>query len=442
MGKRPVIFGSVYILLLTTIANSYLAIVRQPGLLWGLIPVFLLLNIFTGFFQLPAGSKRLKICYHGALLLVVFIVSAVLSGVIHIVLAFRLIPGDWKSFLWSAVYCICALAIVFWNGILCVYLTSWQLGLKQRLKGIFCGMIPIANLIALNGIIRTTLKEVDTEVSRELMDRKRASEQLCSTKYPLVFIHGVFFRDSKKFNYWGRIPETLERNGATVFYGNHQSAASVRDSAAELTQRIKDIVRETGCEKVNIIAHSKGGLDCRCALHELDMAPYVASLTTVNTPHRGCVFADELLGHISDNIQFTVATAYNIALKKLGDPNPNFLTAVNDLTASFCEEADKRWTAPDGIYCQSIGSVLPKGSNTIFPLSLSYHIVEHFDGPNDGLVRETAFAWGEKYTLLAPAGSEGISHADIIDLTRQDIEGFDVREFYVELINDLKSRGL
>lgn len=442
MGKRPVIFGSLYVLLLTVISNSYLAVVAAPSLLWGVIPVFLLLNIFAGFFQLPCGSKRLKICYHGALLLVVFILSAVLTGVIHIMLAFRLIPGDWKSFLWSAVYCVCALAIVFWNGIICVYLTSWQLGVKQRVKGLLCGMIPIANLIALNGIIRTTLKEVDTEVSQELTDRKRASEQLCATKYPLVFIHGVFFRDSKKFNYWGRIPETLERNGAKVFYGNHQSAAAVRDSAAELTQRIKDIVQETGCEKVNIIAHSKGGLDCRCALHELDMAPYVASLTTVNTPHRGCVFADELLGRISDNVQFTVATAYNIALKKLGDPHPDFLAAVNDLTASFCEEADARWTVPEGIFCQSIGSVLPKGSNTIFPLSLSYHIVEHFDGPNDGLVRETAFRWGEKYTLLTPGGSEGISHADIIDLTRQDIEGFDVREFYVELVNDLKTRGL
>ena len=442
MGKRPVLFGSFYVLLLTLLANSYLAVAREPKLLWGLIPAFLFLNIFTGFFQLPAGSKRLKVCYHGALLLVVFAVSALLSAVIHIALAIRMIPGDWKALLWSAVYCVCALAIVFWNGILCVYLTSYQLGLRQRLNGILCGMIPVANLIALNGIIRTTLKEVDGEVSLLLRDRARANERLCATKYPLVLIHGVFFWDSKKFNYWGRIPEALERNGATVFYGNHQSAASVADSAAELTRRIRDIVRETGCEKVNIIAHSKGGLDCRCALHELDMAPYVASLTTVNTPHRGCVFADELLGHISDNIQFTVATAYNIALKKLGDPNPDFLAAVHDLTASFCEAADRRWTAPEGVYCQSIGSILPKAGNGTFPLNLSYHLVEHFDGPNDGLVREPSFRWGEKYTLLTPSGDRGISHADMIDLTRLNIEGFDVREFYIDLVNDLKNRGL
>lgn len=442
MGKRHIFFGCVYLLLLSAIANSYIFAARHPALLWGIAPVFLTVNIFAGFFQLNTRSRRLKICYHGAMLLVVFTVSAFLTVVFHIFLAFRTLPGDWKTFLWSAVYCVCVLAIVFWNGIICVYLTSYQLGIKQRLIGIVCGLIPIANLVALYGIIRTTIKEVDTEVGREVLDAQRTSQQLCATKYPLVLIHGVFFRDSKKFNYWGRIPETLERNGAKIFYGNHQSAASVADSAAELMKRIQQITQEQGCEKVNIIAHSKGGLDCRCAMDQLGLAPYVASLTTINTPHRGCVFADELLSRISDNIQFSVATAYNIALKKLGDENPDFLAAVNDLTASFCTDADKQWTAPDGVYCQSVGSILPKASNSVFPLNLSYHIVEHFDGPNDGLVRETAFQWGEKYTLLTPSGKQGISHADMIDLTRRNIEGFDVREFYIQLVHDLKERGL
>ena len=29
----------------------------------------------------------------------------------------------------------------------------------------------------------------------------------------------------------------------------------------------------------------------------------------------------------------------------------------------------------------------------------------------------------------------------MIDLTREDYEGFDVKEFYVELVSDLKQRG-
>ena len=56
------------------------------------------------------------------------------------------------------------------------------------------------------------------------------------------------------------------KNGATVYYGEQQSAASVMDCGAELAARITEIVRETGCGKVNIIAHSKGGLDARVAI--------------------------------------------------------------------------------------------------------------------------------------------------------------------------------
>ena len=94
-------------------------------------------------------------------------------------------------------------------------------------------------------------------------------------------VHGVFFRDFKYFNYWGRVPKELERNGAVIFYGNHQSAASVKDSAQELATRILEITGETGCGKVNIIAHSKGGLDSRYAISLLGMEPYVATLTTI-----------------------------------------------------------------------------------------------------------------------------------------------------------------
>ena len=75
-------------------------------------------------------------------------------------------------------------------------------------------------------------------------------------------------------------------------------------------------------------------------------------------------------------------------------------------------------------------------------MNVSYHLVRHFDGPNDGIVREQAFRWGEKYTLLEPAGRRGISHSDMIDMNRENIPGFDVREFYTNLVADLKRRGL
>lgn len=422
------------------IANSYILVKQMPQSLFVLLPVFLFVNLFAGCFIIKTRSKTLRICYHGTVLLASFYISVILSIICQILLAIN--PNNNSLFWESLVFCIGVNFIIFWNGILCVYLTSAQLGIKLRIIGIICGMIPIANLVALFFIIKTTTRECLFEVKREQRNRQRYGQEICSTKYPILMVHGVFFRDTKYFNYWGRIPKELEANGAKIFYGNHHSASSVADSAAELKARITEILSETKAEKVNIIAHSKGGLDCRYAISKLGLSNQVASLTTINTPHRGCLFADYLLSNISPDIKNKVANAYNSTLRKLGEPEPDFLAAVNDLTDASCKQRDPEMPTPKGVYCQSVGSVLTKASNGKFPLNLSYHLVKHFSGENDGLVDEASFQWGEHYILLRPTGECGISHGDMIDLNRQDLSGFDVREFYVNLVSDLKNKGL
>ncbi len=264
----------------------------------------------------------------------------------------------------------------------------------------------------------------------------------CKTKYPILFVHGVFFRDSKRINYWGRIPKALEENGAKCYYGNHQSASSIADSAQELTERIKKIVAQTGCEKVNIIAHSKGGLDCRYAIANCGIADCIASLTTINTPHRGCVFAEWLLKKAPERVKRVVSKSYNRAARFFGDQKPDFMAAVENLTAEFCKEFDKNTPLPEKIYCQSVGSVMQKARSGKFPLNLTHNFVKLFDGKNDGLVGAESFEWGSSYLLLDLPLEKGISHADMVDLSRKNLPDFDVREFYIGLVEDLKERGL
>ena len=403
--------------------------------------LFVAVILFAGAIIPYIKSKQLAFCQHGTVLLCAFYFSIVVSTVYQIILAFKTVPHDYMTFIWSLAVCIAVNFIVFWVVIICVYLTSTQLGAKWRIIGIICGLIPIANLVALFNIIKITTNEYFFEAEKYKINKQRKTAQICATKYPILLVHGVFFRDTKFFNYWGRIPKELEINGAEIFYGEHSSAASVADSAAELKERITQILAETGAEKLNIIAHSKGGLDCRYAIAKLGIGDSVASLTTVNTPHRGCLFADYLLTKISDDIKQSVANTYNSTLRKLGESNPDFLAAVNDLTDSYCSELDAEMPDPEGVYCQSVGSVLIKSGNGKFPLNFSYHLVKHFSGDNDGLVDEKSFRWGENYTLLKPTENRGISHGDMIDLNRENINGFDVREFYVNLVNDLKNKG-
>lgn len=432
----------IYSVAVSFIANSYVLIQQSPQSLYALIPLFLFINLFAGCLTIKTRSKSLKICYHGTILLTSFCVCVIASIVFHVLLGIKTIPNDYMRLIGSLVLCVCVNFVVFWNGIICVYLTSTQLGIKIRIIGIICGMIPIVNLIALFFIIKTTATECLFEVRKERMNRQRYDRQICSTKYPLLLVHGVFFRDTKYFNYWGRIPKELEANGARIFYGNHHSASSVADSAAELRSRILEILSETKAEKVNIIAHSKGGLDCRYAISKLGISDKVASLTTVNTPHRGCLFADYLLNKIPSDTKDKVANAYNSTLKGFGEPNPDFLAAVNDLTDTRCNQLNGELATPEGVFCQSVGSVLTKAANGKFPLNFTYHLVKHFSGENDGLVDEASFRWGENYILIRPTQKRGISHGDMIDLNRQNINGFDVREFYVDLVSGLKSKGL
>ncbi len=404
--------------------------------------LFLVGNIRPSLRDKKIPSRRLRVCMQGSYLLILFCVSAAASMFYLLLEIGRLFSGEAGIWLLHLLNVFLVEATVFWNGIIRVYLTSKQLAVKWRLLGVICGFIPVANLVVLYHIIRITGYEAKLEGEKLLLDESRKEQRICATKYPILLVHGVFFRDFKYLNYWGRIPGELEKNGAVIYYGNHQSADSVEGSARELARRIRQITEETGCEKLNIIAHSKGGLDCRYALSELGIADRAASLTTVNTPHRGCLFADYLLEKIPKNIQEKTADTYNRTLKVLGDENPDFMEAVRDLTAGACEERNKYIKDAEGVYYQSIGSKCNHAVNGRFPLNFTYYLVKYFGGENDGLVSTESFPWGERCQLVAVKGRRGVSHGDMIDLNRENIPGFDVREFYVNLAAELKQKGL
>lgn len=441
MRKYKKFFRILFTLLFIFTANSFY-LIRINLWLAPLVAIgFFGINLAAGFMDTTIKNMRLMFLCHGVECLRIFYVSMVISIGWHIYIIYAF-PWKWYPYLISVIWCVFAHVIIFWNGIISVYCTSVQLGIKQRIIGAICGPIPIAHLFALRSIIKITSKEVETEAQKEFVNRQREHLKICKTKYPILLVHGVFFRDSEKLNYWGRIPAELEKNGATIFYGEHQSALSVEKSAKEIAARIQEIIRVNNCEKVNIIAHSKGGLDCKYAITNLGIAPFVASFTTINTPHRGCGFADYLLEKIPQNMQLQVADTYNKTAKKLGDTTPDFMEAVSDLKAFSCEERFRQYEMPEGIYCQSFGSVLDGATHGKFPLNFSYPLVKHFDGPNDGLVSVDSFSFGERFILLTSEGKRGISHADMIDLNRENIPGFDVREFYVSLVNELRMKGL
>ena len=392
-------------------------------------------------------EKRLHACEKGCRLLVLFIISAAIAIACILPGFFGLYPFAGNFFESLGLWLTLSLVIyfielyIFWKGIIILYLTSQQIGIKWRGWGLVCGMIPIAHLVMLIVLLYTAWTEIKVERAKLELNQNRIKQQICKTKYPLLLIHGVFFRDSKLLDYWGRIPDELRQNGAMVYYGHQDSSSSVMNSAQKIAKRIKEIIQETGCEKINIIAHSKGGLDARAAIATQGIAQYVASLTTINTPHRGCSFVTYLLNEFSQKQIDELADTYNTAALTMGDDKPDFVAAISDLTKERCQKFNEEIKDDPNIYYQSVGSIMNGAYSGRFPLNFSYGIVKSCDGPNDGLVGSDSCQWGEHFQLLTVKGRRGISHGDMIDLNRENIPGFDVREFYVQLVSALKSKG-
>ena len=329
--------------------------------------------------------------------------------------------------------------LLLFSGTLRIFFTSRRLGVVRRIVMLLTWWIPVVNLVVLLYACRLVYEEYDFERERAALRALRVDSDLCATRYPLLLVHGIGFRDLRYFNYWGRIPRELKRNGAVIYYGNQEALGTIAYNAEDIRKRILQIREETGAEKVNIIAHSKGGLDARCAITTLGMSPYVASLTTMNTPHRGCRFVDYAC-RLPEGFYRFVAGCFDRTFARFGDKAPDFYTA----THQFSTEASARFNenTPDmpGVYYQSYTSKMRNPFSHLL-LSIPYCLIRPLEGENDGLVSVESAKWGEFRGVFSNQRLRGISHGDIIDLTRQDYRSFDVLETYVRIVAELKEKG-
>lgn len=348
--------------------------------------------------------------------------------------------GEDKALVLNAVIAALVLIVHFLNGFWRIVFTGSQLGVILRLLMLFFWWVPVINIVLFFKWCKLVRRELIFEKDKYLLDQARVENEVCKTRYPVVMVHGIFFRDWQFLNYWGRIPKELKRNGAVVYYGRQQSSLAVAESAGELAQEIEKILQETGAERVNIVAHSKGGLDARYAISKLGLEDKVASLTTINTPHRGCEFADALLESLPKGLVDFVADKYNAIFHKLGDEKPDFLAGVRDLTAGACATFNEEVKDSPQVYYQSVMSQMTNVRSAGFPLNLGYLLSKKYEGANDGLVSVSSAKWG-KFIGLISVKKQGVSHGDMIDLMRRNIKDFDVGEFYVKLFEDLKKRG-
>lgn len=119
-----------------------------------------------------------------------------------------------------------------------------------------------------------------------------------ATRYPIVLMHGFNAGREGAWSFY-RVEGALRADGHTVYTAEVPPFASVAERAGALAPQIDRLLRETGAARVNLVAHSMGGLDARYYTRVL-RPQGVSAVVTISTPHRGSRVADAGLGLIPD----------------------------------------------------------------------------------------------------------------------------------------------
>ena len=104
---------------------------------------------------------------------------------------------------------------------------------------------------------------------------------------PLIFVHGMA---GDPTNFYAMRAYFAAMGRRRVYAIPLSDASDVEEMAARLVTFVEAVVRENGLAadaRVDLVAHSQGGIASRLALEDAAFAARVATLVTLGTPHAG-----------------------------------------------------------------------------------------------------------------------------------------------------------
>lgn len=292
--------------------------------------------------------------------------------------------------------------------------------------------------------------------------------------YPIVLSHGFFGFETLAVGEWDitqyyfGVPEHLESElGETLVFT--PEVDPFNDSVtrgAQLRAAIEAILAETGHAKVNLIAHSQGGLDSR---YVASVAPeLVASVTTIATPHEGTPLLEVVVAATDNPF---LRGPVNELLRLVGgvlwdevDEGSDLFAALEQLSAEGTAAFNEAYPDSEEVAYFSIAgrsglvlarelctpdrevSWIAQWDDERDPVDPLLAVSESlFDGtfgspePNDGLVRVSSSRHG---TFL---GCIPADHLDEVGQLFGDRPGtfnaFDHEVLYAELVSFLRGEG-
>lgn len=318
----------------------------------------------------------------------------------------------------------------------------------------------ISAILALTG----SLAMVQTQAAEGLQHvTATATSDYAKTKYPIVFMHGMFgFTrlgfDTFGVDYFYQVLPDLARNGANVFAAQVSPLESTEVRGEQLLAQVEEVRALTGKDKVNLIGHSHGGPTIRYIA--ATRPELVASITGVAGSFRGSKVADDILAQEATSLLATFfgenLLAPIITWAEGNSSLPiNVIASLNSISEKGSAEFNQKFpTAALGPDCNTPGASKENGIHyyswtgvaqitnildvldpVIAPLaSLSYHNTD-----NDGLVNRCNSHIGQVIR-----DNYHHNHLDEVNMVfgLRDIFSPDPVSLYRQQANRLKLEGL
>ncbi len=289
-----------------------------------------------------------------------------------------------------------------------------------------------------------------------------------ATKFPIVMVHGFSAAPGDNLSFNEQIPSSLRGDGDAVFEVTSPPFASSEERARAIAPQLEKILKETGAQKLNLVAHSQGGLDARYLISSLGWADRIASLSMVGTPNRGTGSAE-----VASKLPAGADGALNSLGRELNShvvhsPMTDQVDGrgtINSMTEHGAAKFNAENPDKEGVYYQSWAGVStmtghltdadlakmgpraepakgdPHQAGFMNPMLYIASMLTHSKANgalNDGAVPEESAKWGDYHGALMADHWGEIGQQTPGDQQRT---GFDPVEFYRKMANDLARKG-
>jgi triacylglycerol lipase len=262
---------------------------------------------------------------------------------------------------------------------------------------------------------------------------------LIRLRYPVVFMHGFGMAAAlRRHGHLYEFAMDLRARGVWAFAPNVPPYNPVPVRTGIWRERMERVLEATGSEKLNLIAHSMGGLDARYLISREGFHDRIASLITISSPHHGSSIASFLLDQ-PDRLRAWLTDLANwLGTTAMPEVDADFLNTVTELTPAYMAERFNP-NVPDhpDVRYWSFSASAGKGTGRgISPFLRPLNVILHNrEGINDGFVSVRSAMWGE---YLGPIEAD---HAQQLGLQFPSRDAFDALGFYRRLAAMLRDAG-